>query len=119
MLLCFVVLSSFEEHEAKQVVPQMVRTAIISQIFSLSRIISKYYYLCLQRYNFCRQKENKGQKYHKTVGPILCIFVLKCFHFRFFSYLCIRFEDFAINSARNSSSDLSLIKEVCSALWQT
>jgi hypothetical protein len=78
-------LSSFEEHEAKQVVPQMVRAAIISQIFTLSRIISKYYYLCLQRYNFCRQKENNGEKYHKTVGPILCFFfVFEMLSFSFF-----------------------------------
>ena len=49
---------------------------------------------------------------------VFFVFEMLSFSF-FFSYLCIRFEDFAINSARNSSSDLSLIKEVCSALWQT
>ena len=41
MLLCFVVLSSFEEHEAKQVVPQMVRAAIISQIFMKLTILQQ------------------------------------------------------------------------------
>ena len=65
---------------------------------------------------------NTKIKVKNIIKQLVLFFVflfLKCFHFRFFSYLCIRFEDFAINSARNSSSDLSLIKEVCSALWQT
>jgi len=39
MTLCSVVLSSFEEHEAKQAVPQMVRTAIRNQVFNLSNLI--------------------------------------------------------------------------------
>ena len=39
MLLCSVALSSFEEHEAKLAVPQMVRTAIRNQVFNLSNLI--------------------------------------------------------------------------------
>jgi hypothetical protein len=41
IFLCSVALSSFEEHEAKLAVPQMVRTAMSNQIFNLSRIILK------------------------------------------------------------------------------
>ncbi len=38
-MLCSVALSSLEEHEAKLAVPQMVRTAIRSQVFNLSNLI--------------------------------------------------------------------------------
>ena len=54
-----------------------------------------------------RKINKKSRFYERYRASLFRFFKMKSvLYLTFFLYLCSRFEDFAINSARNSSSDL-------------
>lgn len=63
--------------------------------------------MILLKYNSKHKINKKSRFYERYRASLFRFFKMKSvLCLTFFLYLCSRFEDFAINSARNSSSDL-------------